>query len=174
MDKILIGSIIGSIVGVIVGGFITLLVSYKVQNKQFAHDREVQNDIYRSLLDTLIQEIKYIDKKLKENGDIFSEYYDVSIQNEIIIKLLDTELFFKNRNVFDDIRSLTRYLLILNIKIENYKLIVRENPSYWKPEVDAKNARSLNEVKDYKNFILKEINFQDIIEKLENIKNSIE
>ena len=169
MWKIALGAVL-TLVGVIGGGIVT----YFLQNRQFNFDRMKQGKIYKSLLETLIQEIKYIDKKLKENGDIFSEYYDVSIQNEVIKKLLDTELFFNNRDVFANIRSLTRCLLILNGKIENYKLIVSENPSYWKPEVDAKNARSLNEVNDYRNSILIDINFQDIMDKLENIKNSVE
>lgn len=165
MDRILIG--------VVIGGSITFFISYILQNRQFNFDRRKQKEIYKSLLETLIQEIKYVDKKLKENGSIVSEYYDVRIQDEVIIKLLDTELFFKNRKVFDDIRRLIHRLLILNKKIENYILIVRQDNRYWDKEVDARRAESQNEVNDYKNEIVHDINFQDIIEKLENIKNSI-
>ena len=86
---------------------------------------------------------------------------------------MDTELIFKNRDVFGKIRDLIRGLLKLNGKIEEYILVVR-NPSYWDKKVDAMNAKNLNEVNDYKNSILNSINFQDIIEKLENIKNSVE
>ena len=169
----MVRTLIIGLLGVLIGGLITYFVSYKLQNRQFRHDKKEHDGIHKSLLETLIQEIKYINKKLKENN-IGSEYYDVSIQNEVIIKLLDTELFFNNRDVFDKIRLLTHYLLILNEKIKNYKLNICKDSSYWDKEVDAKRAKSQNEVNDYRNLILNSIDFQDIMEKLENIKNSVE
>lgn len=168
MVRILIG-----VIGVVTGGLITFFVSYMLQNRQFNYDRNKQSEIYKNILETLIKEIGIVDKKLKENGSIFSEYYDVSIQNAVIIKLLDRGLFFKNSEVFDVIRRLINYLQILNGKIENYKLIVRQDTRYYDKTVDANRAERLNEVNDYKNEIKNNINFQDIIEKLKNIKNSI-
>ncbi len=186
MDKILIGviSVISTITGVIIGVFIT----FKAQRKQFAHDRllqdrqfdfdrKKQDKIYKSLLDTLIQEIKYIVQKLKENKGVLSDIYDVSIQNEVIYKLLDTELFYKNKGVFDNIRSLTRWLLILNGKLENYQSFILKHPLYepssQSKEVEAEKSRLFNEVNDCIDRDLGMINFQDIIDKLESIKNQL-
>lgn len=73
----------------------------------------------------------------------------------------------------DVMRRLINYLQILNGKIENYKLIVRQGIRYYDKTEDANRAERLNEVNDYKNEIKNNINFQDIIEKLKNIKNSI-
>jgi hypothetical protein len=168
MLKMAIGAAL-TLLGVIGAGIVT----YCSQNRQFSFDRKKQSEIYKNLLETLIKEIRIVDKKLKEKGSIFSEYYDVSIQNAVIIKLLDRELFFKNSEVFDVIRRLINYLQILNGKIENYKLIVRKDTRYYDQTVDANRAKSQNEVDNYKNEIKNNINFQDIIEKLKNIKNSI-
>ena len=90
----MVRTLIIGLLGVSIGGLITYFVSYKLQNRQFRHDKKEHDDIYKGLLETLIQEIKYIDKKLKENGSIWSEYYDVSIQNEVIIKLLQIFLYY--------------------------------------------------------------------------------
>ena len=125
MWKIALGVVL-TLLGVIGAGIVT----YFSQKRQFNFDRRKQGKIYKNLLGTLVQEIEYIYKKLKEHGSIYSEHYDVSIQNEVINKLLDTELIFKNRDVFGKIRDLIRELLKLNGKIEEYILIVR-NPSYW-------------------------------------------
>ena len=168
MWKIAIGAAL-TFLGVIGAGIVT----YFLQNRQFNYDRKKQSESYKNLLETLIKKIGIVDKKLKENGSIFSECYDVSIQNAVIIKLLDRELFFKNSEVFDAIRLLINYLQILNGKIENYKLIVRQGIRYYDKTEDANRAERLNEVNDYKNEIKNNINFQDIIEKLKNIKNSI-
>lgn len=187
MDKILISviSVIATITGVIIGVFIT----FKAQKKQFAHDRllqdrqfdfdrKKQDKIYKSLLETLIQEIKNNEKQLKENRGVLSEYYDVSIQNEVIKRLLDTELFYKNKRVFDDIMSSARCFSIFNGKLEDYKSFARKYPLYQplsrSEEVKAERDILFNEVNDYIGSTLGMINFQDIVEKLENIKNSLE
>ncbi len=176
----IIVAVITVLVSVVAGALITNHSQNKqfkhdkaLQDRQFKNDKEEKNDIYKNLIETLIQEIDYTDKKLKENGSIWSEYYDIDIQKAIIIKLLDTELFFKNPNVLNNIRRLIHVLPILNQKIENYKSIVLRNLNYWEKEVDKSRAISQKEVNDYKDIIKNGINFQDIIEKLNNIKDSI-
>lgn len=178
-----------TLIGVIVGGFITFLISKKLQDRQFKNDKEKQNSIYRSLLDTLIHNIQDINdrlKNLKQNPNKFNnnfhqhfgfEYFNTDIPKAVIVKLMDVKLFPENKDVFNRIIKLINDLSYLNDKIKIYENLLSLN----KRDAGSSNPLQYNMndilIKIENILVFIESNYgqsqYSIIQEIENIKNKL-
>jgi hypothetical protein len=101
---------------------------------QNRHDKKEHDDIHKSLLETLSENLHDIYNrlnKIKQNSNTYDfdqnfyqhfgfEYFDIDISKAVIIKLMDVKLFPENKDIFKRIIKLFDMLQLLNGQIKNY------------------------------------------------------
>lgn len=120
-----------TLVGVIIGGLITYFVERWLQDREFKKENHERREVMKCYLETLKAEIADDYQRLWNlRNQVYgkgypTEYFDVTVKQNIMSEIIKTPLYGKYKKIFDRINSMAIHLIVLNHELAGVRDFIK-------------------------------------------------